>query len=60
MWIQIVGALFFIAVALAEATGLKGPTFGIQFGWVIFILASATMGFEAWRTWRKTKTEIEE
>ncbi len=60
MWIQIVGSLFFVAIAVAEASGLKDPTFGISMGWIIFALAAATMGFEAWRTWRKTQTEAEE
>ncbi len=60
MWIQIVGALFFVAIAVSEAAGLKSPTFGIQMGWIIFALAAATMGFKAWQTWRKARTELEE
>ncbi len=60
MWIQAIGALFFVAIAGAEITGLKSPTFSIPMGWIIFALAAATMGFEAWRTWRKTKIEIED
>ncbi len=60
MWIQIVGSLFFVVIAAAEAAGLKDPTFGIPMGWIIFALAAATMGFEAWRTWRKTQAQVEE
>ena len=59
MWVQIVGSMFFVAIALAEATGLKSPTFRIELGWVVFALAAAAMGFEAWRTWRKAQTETE-
>lgn len=60
MWVQIVGSAFFVAIALAEATGLKSPTFRIEWGWIIFALAAGAMGFEAWRTWRKAQADIKE
>jgi NADH:ubiquinone oxidoreductase subunit 6 (subunit J) len=57
MWIQIVAALFLAGAAIAEASGLKSPTFDFSTGWLIFVLAGAVMAFEAWRTWRRTKSE---
>ncbi|MFQ5626116.1 MAG: DUF202 domain-containing protein [Methyloligellaceae bacterium] len=57
MWIQIGGALFFAAIAIAEASGFKSPTFGLPMGWIIFALAAATMAFETWRTCRKMKQD---
>lgn len=59
-WIQIAGAAFFVGIALAEALGLKDPTFTIPMGWIVFALAAATMGFEAWRTRRKMRSESNE
>ena len=60
MWLQIGGVIFFACVAIAEAANLKSPTFGLQMGWIVFALASATMAFEAWRTWRKMNTKTNE
>jgi hypothetical protein len=60
MWIQLVGAMFFVLITIGEATGLLRPSFGIQMGWIIYALAAATMLFEAWRSWRKMKAETSE
>ena len=59
MWIQLVGAMFFIVITVGEATGLLRPSFGIQMGWIIYAFAAATMLFEAWRSWRKMKAETD-
>lgn len=53
MWIQLGGAAFFVALAVAELTGLKSPTFGLGWGPYIFAACCAVMLFEAWRSWRK-------
>ena len=55
MWIQLGGAAFFVLLALAEATGLKSPTFGANWGVYVFTACCAAMLFEAWRSWRKTR-----
>jgi len=60
MWIQLVGASFFVIIAVGEASGLLSPSFGMQMGWIIYALAAATMIFEAWRSWRKMKQEMSE
>ncbi len=57
MWIQLVGASFFVVITIGEATGLMRPSFSIQMGWIIYALAAATMLFQAWRSWRKMKQE---
>ena len=60
MWIQLVGAMFFIVITIGEATGVLRPSFGFQMGWIIYAFAGATMLFEAWRSWRKVKAETNE
>ncbi len=57
MWIQIVGAMFFVVITVGEGSGLLRPSFGMPMGWLIYALAAAVMLFEAWRTWRKMKAE---
>lgn len=58
--IQLAGAGFFLGVTIAEATGLKAPTFGPAWGWMIYAACCLTLVFEAWRTWRKSQTETNE
>jgi len=55
MWVQIAGAMFFVVIAIGEASGLLKPSFGMPVGWIIYALAAAYMAFEAWRIWRKKK-----
>jgi uncharacterized membrane protein AbrB (regulator of aidB expression) len=57
MWVQIVGALFFVVITIGEASGLLRPSFGMPMGWIIYALAAAAMVFEAWRTRRKMNEE---
>lgn len=59
MWTQIVAVMFFVFITTGEATGLLRPSFGIPMGWIIYAFAAAVMIFEAWRTWRKMKTETD-
>lgn len=53
MWIQIGGAAVLALLAIAEAAGLKAPTFGSAWGPWVLAGACAVMLFEAWRTRRK-------
>jgi len=57
LWLQIGGVLFFAGIAIAELTNLKARTFGHPWAPFVFVLASAVMIFEAWRTWRKMKKD---
>jgi hypothetical protein len=59
MWTQIVAVVFFAIITIGEATGLMRPSFGIPVGWIIYAFAAAVMIFEAWRTWRKIKTDTD-
>lgn len=56
MWIQIGGAVLLMALAIAEMTGLKGPTFDASWGSWVLMGGAAVMLFEAWRTRRMMKT----
>ena len=55
MWIQLAGAVVFAAIALAEMTGVKSPTFGAVWGQWVLVGACAVMLFEVWRTRRKIR-----